>query len=91
MEKLYHLISLCKCHVSLEVNDHRNMYQSVEDYVSNYNGPEIEEEVLQQMVKRDTVVSLMFYPHTPVGSYWIFHYDIEMAIDEGIEILKHNK
>ncbi|MCA0235468.1 MAG: hypothetical protein LCH81_03710 [Bacteroidetes bacterium] len=91
MEKLNQLISLCKCLVSIEVNDHRNCYESVADYISRYESPEIDDAVLQVMVEHDTVVSLMFYPDTPVGSYWIFHYDIDMAIDEALSILKERQ
>lgn len=36
----------------------------------------------------DTIIEIHFYPDTPVGFYKIFHYDLDMAIDEALLILK---
>jgi len=35
MEKLKELIKKCACSVTLEVNNHKNYYQTVEEYVSD--------------------------------------------------------
>ena len=39
------------------------------------------------MIETNTIIDLQFYPHTPVGSYQIYHYDLDKALDEALEIL----
>lgn len=89
MEKIKKLVSLCKAGVILEVNENRNYYQSVNDYIhSIQDEEEISQEIIDKMIELNTVVSLQFYPDTPIGSYTIWHYDIDMAIDEALGIIK---
>ncbi len=92
MEKLKELISKCKSSVYLTVNNHKTDYCSVEDYFKNYiNGEyleDIEDEVFNKMVETDTIIDLHFYPHSSVGFTKVFHYDLELALDEALESLK---
>lgn len=45
----------------------------------------IDRETLDLMIKNDSVVDIHFYPDTPIGSYRIFHYDIEKALKEALK------
>ena len=38
-------------------------------------------EVYEEMKKNNTIVEIQAYPKTPIGSYRLFHYDIDKAID----------
>jgi len=96
MEKLKQLIALCKASVSIEVNKHRDYYESVEESLRdtcNWEDTrrEIDNEVYAQMISRDTVVRIQFYPNTPVGFYLIYHYDLEKALDLALSVLEENK
>lgn len=81
------LLSLCKCEVSVEVNTHRNYYESVGQYVRGARDlGEIPDSIFYEMVKRDTVVKVQFYTHTPVGFFSVLHYDVNEALDMAVKI-----
>jgi hypothetical protein len=94
MDKLHKLLSLCKCGVFLVVNEHRDYYQTAQQrMVELYSmecPPEIERDVYDEMIKTDTIIDLQFYPNTPIGSYSIYHYDLNSALDEALACLEEN-
>lgn len=85
------LVSRCKATVHLVCNYHKSGYESVEQYLSyagcNGEEAEIEPEIKQKMIELDTIVNLQFYPDTPIGFYKVWHYDVDLAIKKGLEIL----
>ena len=92
-DNLIELINLCKCSVTLEVNDHRDYYQTILEYIDDncsnksiWN--ETPEEVKKIMIETDTLIELQFYPNTPIGFYRVYHYDVNQAISEALNILK---
>mgnify|MGYP003443594134 CR=1 FL=1 len=85
MDKFKALVSKCAASVELSVNEHKDIYQSVSEFISDDDKEDIKPEVLAKMIELNTVVSMHFYPHTPVGFIKIFHYDIDMAIDEALK------
>jgi hypothetical protein len=95
MDQLNELIARCKCEVHVSVNSHRNYYMTVEEHLTNLqelsfpDGLEIEPEVRSKMIELDTVVNVQFYPQTPIGSYDIYHYDLEAALTEALAILNN--
>lgn len=90
-DKLQALLSRCKCSVSIEVNRHRDAYETAEQAMqeAEENGwlPDIEPEVRAKMVELNTVVELQFYPDTPIGFYVIWHYDLDAALDAALSVL----
>ncbi len=88
MGKLQELLSKCKCGVFVSVNEHRDYYQSADDSLKEQDSfecpPEIEPEIRKVMVETNTIVHVQFYPDTPVGSYSIYHYDLDAALDEAL-------
>lgn len=89
MEKLLKLFAYCKSEVYITYNGHKSSYESVEEYIDGWgNGDEredIADEVFAEMVRRDTVISLQYYPETPQSFDLIFHYDLEKALDIALE------
>jgi len=87
MNKLKELLSKCKASVSITVNQHRNYYQSVKDYIEEQALideeliDEIGKEVYEEMKKTNTIIEIQAYPYTPIGSNRTFHYDIDKAVD----------
>lgn len=92
MDKLKELLSKCKASVSITINEHRDYYQSVEKHIEeqalmdaciSIKGfiDEIGKEVYEEMKKTNTIIEIQAYPDTPIGSYRLFHYDIDKAID----------
>lgn len=89
MEKLLKLFSYCKAEVMITYNGHKSCYESVEDYVAGWGNRDkreyIPDDVFEEMVRRDTVIELQYYPNTPVGFNLILHYDLEKAVDMALE------
>jgi hypothetical protein len=89
-EKIKWLFDRCKASVSISQNNHRDYYQSIPDYLEDQipNGAS-DKSVLEEMVKRDTLVCVHAYPDTPVGFYSEYHYDLELALDLIISYIKN--
>lgn len=86
MEKLMELFSRCQSTVEISYNRHKSYYDSVEQSIGDDIG-EVDPEVLREMMHRDTLVCIQFYPHSSVGFHLVYHYDIEKAIDKCLLIL----
>jgi len=93
VDLLNELISLCKCSVTVTVNDHRDNHQTVQQYIDNYKGwsglfDNVTHELQAEMVKRDTIVNVQCYPRTPIGFNSVYHWDLEQALAEAIKQVK---
>jgi len=84
MDNLRRLYKLCKCSVSIEINRYRVFYDTIEDAVNNKN---ISEEIKRGIIKTNNFIEIQFYPDTPIGFYTVYHYDIDLAINEALSIL----
>jgi ferritin-like protein len=83
------IASRCQCEVSVEINSHRNFCESVLDYL---RGPDdstddIAPDVLNEMVARNSLVVVQFYPDTPIGFYAVRHYDLKAALQIAADIV----
>jgi uncharacterized membrane protein len=85
MDKIKQLQEECKCWISIEINEHRNNYETVEQYFEDHwkkqHKEEIPKYVYDEMVRTNTIVSIQYYPNTPIGFNVVYHYDLEMALD----------
>ena len=50
---------------------------------------DIEDCIKDKIIELNTIVELQFYPDSPIGFYKIYHYDIEMAVDDAIKIINN--
>ncbi len=92
MKKLNDLIAACKCGVYLRVNEHRDSYQTIEQYfksnpILEEELEDIENDVYEKMKELDVMIYIHVYPDTPVGFYTVYHYDLEQAIDETLKLV----
>ena len=91
MKKLKELLARCRCGVYLTVNEHRDSYQTAAQVISDAAGfecpPHIHPDVKARMIETDTIVVLQFYPDTPIGSYSIWHHDLDAALDAALSCL----
>lgn len=92
MSKIKELMSLCKASVTITINYHKDFYQSVGDYLGDGKNPfdtcRFNGAKMSKMEELDTIVYIQAYPSTPVGYYELYHYDIDLAIEEMIDIIK---
>jgi len=95
MEKFQQILNRCKCGVHLTINEHRDYYQSAEQRLEELDclecPPELEDDISQTMIDTNTIIDLQFFPDTPVGSYSVYHHDLEMALNEALEYLNIEK
>jgi hypothetical protein len=85
MDKLKELLSRCKCGVFVTVNHHRDYYESVEQYMGDREISRVDARKVAEMIRADTIIKIQFYPHTPIGSYIVWHYDLDAALDEALQ------
>ncbi len=92
MKTFKDLLARCKCGVYLTVNAHRDYYESLPVYVdgvlSDGRLEPVDDKTLKEMIARDTFVELQFYPNTPISSYTVLHYDVELAIEAAFQCLR---
>lgn len=89
MDKLKELLNLCKCGVFVTVNEHRDYYESAAQHLEEAKTfecpPVIASDVRASMIERDTIIKVHFYPETPIGSYEIWHHDLDAVLDEALD------
>ena len=94
MSDLEKLISLCKCGVSLTVNEYRNNYQTVEKFIAeirSFHEPdEIDDATEKKMIESSSVVRLDFYPHTPVGFITVWGSNVSEVVSEALKWAEAN-
>jgi hypothetical protein len=88
MEKFKELFSLCKGSVEITVNGHKDYCETVEEHISEENGVNINDDVLAEMVKRDTVVRIIAYPFSTSSSFVLYHYNIDRAVEIALDVVK---
>lgn len=90
MNNLHKLLSLCKCGISIDINSYRDAYESVSDWIANTEiqlEEPIEIDIKNGMKKTQNIIEINCYPFTPISSITIYHYDIDMAIDQMIDAI----
>ena len=85
MKKLQGLIKKTKGSITLEINCHKDCYETVEQYLEGFPHKkyinDVEQEVYDKMVETDTVIELQVYPNNPIGFYKIYHYDLNKILE----------
>ena len=64
-----------KCGLYLTHNDHRNVYETIEEHYDCHDFVSPEE--LKKAIAEDSVWVLQWYPDTPIGSYSILASSLE--------------
>jgi hypothetical protein len=89
--KLGSLLARCKCSVQLTVNGHRDVYDTPEDRLAEFEKwecpPEIDADVRAGILRTGNILELQFYPDTPIGAYYIVHHDLDAALADALECL----
>lgn len=87
--KLSELSRLCKCSVTIDINSHKDFYESVFENIEDPNREGIPKGLMNKMIEMDSIVRIQAYPRTPVGFCVVYHYDVDMAIDEMLDGIKN--
>jgi hypothetical protein len=88
---LQDVIDSCKGEVILSANQNRSNYESIRQYLADEQNRHEEliatREIVAKMIETDRVIQLQFYPRNPIGSYTVYHYSLDAAINEAFGIL----
>lgn len=91
-DKLKELLAHCKCAISIEINEHRNDYRTAKDAIQEAEDAgwmrDVSPDIRAAMILADQIVSIQFYPDTPIGFYVVWHHDIDAALDEALSVFK---
>lgn len=87
MKRFKELMSLCEGSVMIEINAHKDYYDSVENHFRGVS-QRVGQSILDVMIERDTIVHIQAYPHSPIASYSVYHYDLDVALDEILELVR---
>lgn len=89
-DKLQQLVELCKCGVYVSVNQHRDYYETAEQYLNNDlcegRMDDLTPEMRARMVATNTIVEVQFYPRTPIGFHLVLDVGLSDAIDRALVI-----
>jgi len=88
MEKLNYLFATCKGGVFIEYNEHKLYNETVEQFLTGQGEKQyIDQEIWQQMIELDTIIGIEFYFPARDEPYSIYHYDLDYALDQCLEIV----
>jgi len=89
MDKLQKLLARCKCGITINIDDHKNSYETAAAALETLEacGIEIDADVKAKIIETDTLIDLQFYPDTPIGFYKVIHYSWESALDLALEAI----
>ncbi len=95
-DTLQKLVNLCKCGVEVTINDHKNVYETADEWLNDQEWPPkqpdgLDNKVRERMIETNTVIFCQFYPDTPVGYYLVFHYDLESCLKECIDLIEEER
>lgn len=92
MSNLKKLISLCDSNIDIFINDHKSSSTSIDFYVENdTHNDYIHTSIRNKIIELDTIIQINFYPRTAWTFYTVWHYDIDLAIDEAIQIIERHE
>jgi len=90
MENLKKLVEACKFGFDICINSHKPFHQTIEDYLNDrVSFSDVELEVYSGIIERQNVVEISCYPENSVSYFTVYHYDIELAIDEALKIIEN--
>jgi hypothetical protein len=93
MDKLIELFDLCEASVTITHDEHKDYYQTVAAFLEEQErnrgeSLDIDPDVRKIMVERNHMITLHAYPHTPIGFYTVYHWDMVEAVDDMLAIVR---
>ena len=92
VDKLKELAASCACGVYVTINEYRDYYKTAEEHLADLESCSddsiVDPIIRAEMINRDTVIAVQFYPGTPIGFVRVYHYDLDAALDEALRLRK---
>lgn len=86
MMTLEELAARCKASVSLTINGHRDVYETIERYIGEADD-DVTPEVMARFHEGADVFELQFYPSTPIGFIRVWGTSLAEVLDLAAEAL----
>ena len=90
--KLQKIMDMCDYAVDVYINDHKSMYETVEEYLGGRALSICDEDlppgVKKIMIEKDIVIHIQAYARLPGVFIHAFHYDLEACMDNIIGVLE---
>lgn len=78
--------------ITVYINEHKEYYDPVDYYLKkSSNLEDIDKEIVSKMYELDNVVNIVVYPKNSISFYQVYHYDLDLALEEMYNILKRNQ
>ena len=89
MEKYNELLKFCKAGVFLFVNEYKNNYENISEAIDEIlEEEELDENLVNDMLKTRTIIKLQFYPNTPGSFYVCYGASLENVLDRALAFIK---
>lgn len=97
IDLLTQIAEKCKGQVELTINEHRDYYRTVEEHIGDLfdmeaiNKEDLPDDIKAEMIRKDTMIVLHFYPDSNVGFCSVYHHDLATALQAGADYFKPKK
>ena len=78
-----------RCGLHLTHNQHKDYYETVEQYLTNSWMKDISEEEKKELIDADEIWELQWYPDTPVGFYKVVSPTFEGVLKKANDVPKN--
>jgi hypothetical protein len=90
-DKIEEINRLCKFEWTLTVNGHRALFTGIYEYNYPHFDEDkgiIEPDLIKEILEKDNCISLCLYPSNSVACFFIYHHNLDAALDAALECLK---
>lgn len=87
LEKFNELNNLAKFGWTIEINEHRQSYETIEQWIES-TSLSADNEIRMMMIERGQMIVIYAYPRNTATFLHVIHYDLVVAIDEMIKCVK---
>jgi len=88
-------IRLCKCGFVLDVDPHLIERLSAQAWLlktlTENEAKDIDMAVMKDMIERDIVVRLDFFPNTPSGGFVVYGSDLDIVLKSAMQLIELDK
>lgn len=91
MKRFEKICSMCKVSASIDYNEHENIYSTIAGEIDDKETRDmIGKEVFDEMVRLNRCYIIRMNPRTPIGTLTVYHYDLDILLDEALKELEKN-
>lgn len=90
-EKINKIVNGKPNSLSIQYNEGWSFYEPLDTEYIDRQDLGLDEKTKQEILTKQQIWSLVYYPNTPVGSLYVAHWDLEKALDLMVEAIEADK